>query len=65
MSVIECQAAIAWKPDPECKLTVQNIFVDPPKKGEVRVKIIATGVCHTDAYTLSGMTPRSRLTTSQ
>lgn len=57
MSVIECQAAIAWKPDPECKLTVQNIFVDPPKKGEVRVKIIATGVCHTDAYTLSGKDP--------
>lgn len=26
----------------------------PPKAGEVRIKIIATGVCHTDSYTLSG-----------
>lgn len=31
--------------------------VDPPKKGEVRIKIVATGVCHTDAYTLSGADP--------
>ncbi|WP_411025761.1 alcohol dehydrogenase catalytic domain-containing protein, partial [Salmonella sp. s55004] len=28
--------------------------VAPPNRGEVRVKIVATGVCHTDAYTLSG-----------
>lgn len=27
---------------------------NPPKKGEVRVKLVATGVCHTDQYTLSG-----------
>lgn len=26
----------------------------PPQKGEVLVRIVATGVCHTDAYTLSG-----------
>ena len=26
----------------------------PPKAGEVRIKIIATGVCHTDSYTLGG-----------
>lgn len=29
----------------------------PPKKGEVRIKLMATGVCHTDAYTLSGADP--------
>jgi S-(hydroxymethyl)glutathione dehydrogenase / alcohol dehydrogenase len=33
---------------------VEEIEVDPPRKGEVRVRIFATGVCHTDAYTLSG-----------
>jgi len=33
------------------------VEVAPPKKGEVRVKITATGVCHTDAYTLSGQDP--------
>jgi S-(hydroxymethyl)glutathione dehydrogenase/alcohol dehydrogenase len=32
-------------------------FVDSIKKGEVRLKIMATGVCHTDAYTLSGADP--------
>lgn len=28
-----------------------------PKKGEVRIKLICTGVCHTDWYTLSGKDP--------
>lgn len=31
--------------------------MDPPKAHEVRIKILATGVCHTDAYTLSGSDP--------
>lgn len=29
----------------------------PPKAGEVRLKVLATGVCHTDAYTLGGFDP--------
>ncbi|KAF9398812.1 GDP/GTP exchange factor for ARF, partial [Mortierella sp. AD011] len=33
---------------------IETIEVAPPKAGEVRIKITATGVCHTDAYTLSG-----------
>ncbi len=33
---------------------IEEIEVAPPKAGEVRIKIIASGVCHTDAYTLSG-----------
>ena len=36
---------------------IEDIEVDPPKAGEVRIKIVATGVCHTDAYTLSGADP--------
>jgi len=55
MSVIECQAAVAW--EPAKPLTVQKISVDPPKDNEVRVKMSACGVCHTDAYTLSGADP--------
>jgi hypothetical protein len=35
-------------------LAIETVEVAPPKKGEVRVKILASGVCHTDAYTLSG-----------
>ena len=32
-------------------------MVDPPKAGEVRIKIAATALCHTDAYTLDGLDP--------
>ena len=35
-------------------LQIVEIDVEPPKAGEVLVKITHTGVCHTDAYTLSG-----------
>lgn len=31
------------------------VDVAPPKAGEVRIRIVSTGVCHTDAYTLSGL----------
>lgn len=36
---------------------IEEITVDPPKAHEVRIKIFNTGVCHTDAYTLSGVDP--------
>lgn len=38
-------------------LQIVEIDVAPPRKGEVLVKITATGVCHTDAFTLSGDDP--------
>lgn len=50
--VIKCQAAVAW--EPKKPLSIEEIEVDPPKAHEVRIKILATGICHTDAYTLSG-----------
>ncbi|KAJ3160228.1 NAD/NADP dependent alcohol dehydrogenase [Geranomyces michiganensis] len=53
--VITCKAAIAWEAGKP--LSIEEIEVAPPKKGEVRVKIQSTGVCHTDAYTLSGKDP--------
>ncbi|CAH4033000.1 alcohol dehydrogenase class-3 [Pieris brassicae] len=53
--VIKCKAAVAWEAGKP--LSIEEIEVDPPKAGEVRVKILATGVCHTDAYTLSGKDP--------
>ncbi|KAM3958570.1 alcohol dehydrogenase class-3 Fdh [Aphomia sociella] len=53
--VIKCQAAVAWEAGKP--LSIEEIEVDPPKAGEVRVKITATGVCHTDSYTLSGKDP--------
>ena len=38
-------------------MSLETIEVAPPKAGEVRIKILATGVCHTDAYTLDGLDP--------
>jgi S-(hydroxymethyl)glutathione dehydrogenase/alcohol dehydrogenase len=38
-------------------LSIEEIQVSAPKAGEVLVKIVATGVCHTDAFTLSGKDP--------
>ncbi|KAF9159693.1 formate dehydrogenase (NAD+) [Actinomortierella ambigua] len=49
---ITCRAAVAWEASKP--LSIETIEVAPPKAGEVRIKIAATGVCHTDAYTLSG-----------
>ncbi|KAL0083183.1 chaperonin 10-like protein [Phycomyces blakesleeanus] len=50
--VIHCRAAVAW--EAKKPLSIEDIEVAPPKAHEVRVKIHYTGVCHTDAYTLSG-----------
>ncbi|XP_046584789.1 alcohol dehydrogenase class-3-like [Haliotis rubra] len=52
---ITCKAAVAW--EAKKPLTIETIEVAPPKAGEVRVKVLATGVCHTDAYTLDGFDP--------
>ncbi|XP_045776446.1 alcohol dehydrogenase class-3 chain H-like [Maniola jurtina] len=53
--VIKCKAAVAWKAGEP--LSIEEIEVDLPKAGEVRIKIVASAVCHTDAYTLSGKDP--------
>ncbi|CAL8112958.1 unnamed protein product [Orchesella dallaii] len=52
---IKCRAAVAW--DAKKPLVIEEVEVAAPKAGEVRVKIIGTGVCHTDAYTLDGLDP--------
>ena len=54
-TTITCKAAIAWEAGKP--LSIEEVQVAPPKAGEVRVKIVATGVCHTDAFTLSGDDP--------
>ncbi|GJQ82022.1 ADH5 [Trypoxylus dichotomus] len=53
--VIKCKAAVAWGPKEE--LSFEEVEVAPPKAHEVRIKILYTAVCHTDAYTLSGQDP--------
>ena len=52
---MESRAAVAFKAgDP---LSIETVNVDGPREGEVLVEIKATGVCHTDAFTLSGADP--------
>ena len=49
---METKAAVAWEAGKP--LSIETVQLDGPKEGEVLVEIMATGVCHTDAYTLSG-----------
>ena len=52
---MKARAAVAWEPGKP--LSIETIDVDPPKEGEVLLRIVASGVCHTDAFTLSGEDP--------
>ena len=52
---IKSKAAVAWGPGQELK--IEEVDVMLPRAGEVLVRIVATGVCHTDAFTLSGDDP--------
>ncbi|MBS0212939.1 MAG: S-(hydroxymethyl)glutathione dehydrogenase/class III alcohol dehydrogenase [Proteobacteria bacterium] len=52
---MKSRAAVAWEAGKP--LSIEEIDVQGPKAGEVLVRIHATGVCHTDAFTLSGDDP--------
>ena len=52
---MKSRAAVAWEAGKP--LVIEEVDVAGPKAGEVLVQIVATGVCHTDAYTLSGKDP--------
>jgi len=52
---MKTRAAVAWEPNRP--LEIEEIDLEGPKKGEVLIRNAATGVCHTDAYTLSGIDP--------
>jgi len=53
--MIKTRAAVAWKAGQP--LVIEQVDLQPPQAGEVLVQLVATGVCHTDAYTLSGADP--------
>ncbi len=53
MEFIKTRAAVAWAP--KQPLTIEELDLMPPQPGEVLVRIVASGVCHTDAYTLDGL----------
>ncbi|WP_211333679.1 S-(hydroxymethyl)glutathione dehydrogenase/class III alcohol dehydrogenase [Sinobacterium caligoides] len=52
---MKTRAAVAWGPGQPLKM--EELDLEMPKAGEVLVRIVATGVCHTDAFTLSGDDP--------
>ena len=52
---MKSRAAVAWEAGKP--LSIEEVELDGPKDGEVLVRLIATGVCHTDAFTLSGDDP--------
>ncbi len=52
---MDVRAAVAYAPGQP--LVVETVQLEGPRVGEVLVEIKATGVCHTDAYTLSGQDP--------
>lgn len=61
MEMIKTRAAVAWGPGQP--LSIEEVDLMQPQKGEVLVRIVATGVCHTDAYTLSGSDPEGKFPT--
>uniref|UniRef100_A0A1I7V8W3 S-(hydroxymethyl)glutathione dehydrogenase n=1 Tax=Loa loa TaxID=7209 RepID=A0A1I7V8W3_LOALO len=52
---IKCRAAVAWEPNKPLK--IEEIEVAPPREYEVRIEVLYTAICHTDAYTLDGDDP--------
>jgi len=52
---MKSKAAVAWEAGKP--LEIEEIEVAAPRSGEVLIKMVATGVCHTDAFTLSGADP--------
>ena len=52
---MKTKAAVAWGAGQ--KLSIEDVDLEGPKEGEVLVEVKATGVCHTDAFTLSGDDP--------
>lgn len=55
VSSMKCKAAVAW--GAKQPLSIEEVEVAGPKEGEVLLKVHATGVCHTDAFTMSGEDP--------
>ncbi|XP_052077620.1 alcohol dehydrogenase class-3-like [Mytilus californianus] len=50
--IIQCKAAVCW--EPRQPLSIETVEVEPPRGGEVRVRIAFTGICHSDAHILNG-----------
>ncbi len=52
---MDVRAAVAWEAGKP--LSIETVQLEGPKEGEILMEVMATGLCHTDAYTLSGADP--------
>ena len=52
---MKIRAAVAFEPGKP--LEIEEVELEGPREGECLVRLAAAGVCHTDAYTLSGADP--------
>lgn len=52
---MKIKAAVAW--EAKQPLTIEEVELQAPQENEVLIRLVATGVCHTDAFTLSGEDP--------
>jgi S-(hydroxymethyl)glutathione dehydrogenase/alcohol dehydrogenase len=52
---MDIRAAVAWEAGKP--LSIETVQLEGPKGNEVLIEIKATGVCHTDKFTLSGADP--------
>jgi NADPH:quinone reductase-like Zn-dependent oxidoreductase len=59
---MKTRAAVAF--EAKKPLEIVELDLEGPKAGEVLVEIMATGICHTDAYTLSGARSRRAVSRS-
>ncbi|KAL6568922.1 hypothetical protein OROHE_003663 [Orobanche hederae] len=57
--VITCKAAVAYGPG--LPLVVEDILVDPPKKMEVRIRVLFASICHTDLSAWQGENEAQRV----
>jgi S-(hydroxymethyl)glutathione dehydrogenase / alcohol dehydrogenase len=55
---MKSRAAVAWEAGQP--LSIEEVDVEGPREGEVLLRVVATGVCHTDAFTLSGEDPEGK-----
>ncbi|KAM6148113.1 alcohol dehydrogenase 1-like [Erethizon dorsatum] len=53
--IITCRAAIAWAKN--SLPSIEEVQVEPPKAGEVRIKMISSGICGSDDHALKGDIP--------
>ncbi|HLW22834.1 MAG TPA: S-(hydroxymethyl)glutathione dehydrogenase/class III alcohol dehydrogenase [Steroidobacteraceae bacterium] len=55
---MKVRAAVAWQAGHP--LSIEQVDLEGPKSGEVLVRMVAAGLCHTDAFTLAGADPQAR-----